>query len=118
MSRSLTLLGADVIIYPTAIGSEPETPELNTKDSWQTVMRGQSVANAVTIVAANRVGDEGGQVFYGSSFISSHTGSKIVEANEEEETILFAEIDVKAQKQYRASFGFFRDRRSDVYINE
>src|SRR5574339_630803 len=78
-ARSMMLLGAELLLYPTAIGSEPADPDLDTKDPWQRVMIGHAVANIVPVVAANRIGDEDGQQFYGSSFIADPRGDKVAE---------------------------------------
>jgi N-carbamoylputrescine amidase len=114
-ARAMTLLGADILLYPTAIGSEPEEPELDTRDPWQRVMIGHAVANAVAVVAANRVGREGELTFYGSSFIADARGDKLAELDRESEGVALAQIDVAALQRTRASFGFFRDRRPELY---
>src|SRR5262249_50823530 len=75
-ARAMALLGADVLLYPTAIGSEPHDPSLDTRDPWQRAMIGHAVSNVIPVVASNRVGDEHGQVFYGSSFIADSRGDK------------------------------------------
>lgn len=113
-ARAMTLLGADILFYPTAIGSEPHDPELDTKDPWQRVMIGHAVANAVGLVAANRVGTEGQQTYYGHSFIANHRGDKLAELGSET-GIITATFDLDRLRQYRAGFGFFRDRRCDLY---
>jgi N-carbamoylputrescine amidase len=118
-ARAMTLAGADVLFYPTAIGSEPEEPELDSRDSWQRVMIGHAVANAVAIVAANRVGTEGhGQdaiTFYGSSFVADARGDKLAELGRTETGIAAAPLDLDAIRRIRASMGFFRDRRPSLY---
>ncbi len=114
-ARAMVLEGADILFYPTAIGSEPEAPELDTRDPWQRVMIGHAVANACGVVAANRVGTEGELTFYGSSFIANHRGDKLAELSRTEEGIAIAELDVAELRHQRASFGFFRDRRPDLY---
>ena len=114
-ARALVLGGADVLLYPTAIGSEPETPSLDTKERWQRAMLGHAVCNVVPVVAANRVGDEGGQLFYGSSFIADHAGEKLAELGRDEEGVIVATVDLAAVRAARASWGFFRDRRPDLY---
>ena len=111
----MTLLGADVLLYPTAIGSEPHDPELDTRDPWQRAMIGHAVSNVIPVVGANRIGDESGQVFYGSSFIASPRGDKVAELGRDEEGIITASFDVAAIRRTRASWGFFRDRRPDLY---
>ena len=114
-ARSLVMGGAEILLYPTAIGSEPENPSLDTRDMWQRAMLGHAVCNIVPVVAANRVGNEGGQVFYGSSFISNHRGEKLVELSREEEGVAVATLDLAAARLERASWGFFRDRRPELY---
>jgi N-carbamoylputrescine amidase len=114
-ARALVLSGADVLLYPTAIGSEPNNPSLDTRDMWQRAMLGHAVCNIVPVVAANRVGNEGGQVFYGSSFVANHRGEKLVELSREEEGAAIATLDLAAARRERASWGFFRDRRPDLY---
>ena len=114
-SRAMALMGADILFYPTAIGSEPQDPSLNTKDPWQRVMVGHGVANASPVVAANRIGDEDGQVFYGASFICDHRGTKVAEFGHEETGVLTAQFNLAEIRRYRAAFGFFRDRRVDLY---
>lgn len=114
-ARALVLGGADVLLYPTAIGSEPGNPALDTKERWQRAMLGHAVCNVVPVVAANRVGNEGGQLFYGSSFIADHAGEKLAELGRDEEGVIVATVDLGAVRAARASWGFFRDRRPDLY---
>jgi N-carbamoylputrescine amidase len=114
-ARAMMLKGADLLLYPTAIGSEPATPDLDTKDPWQRAMIGHAVSNVVPVVAANRIGEEGGQRFYGSSFIADQRGERIEELDRSEEGILSATFDLDEVRRNRASFGFFRDRRPDLY---
>jgi hypothetical protein len=80
-ARAMVLLGADLLLYPTAIGSEPANPSLDTRDRWQRVMQGHAVANVAPVVAANRVGEEDGQLFYGSSFVAGTDGAKVAEGS-------------------------------------
>jgi N-carbamoylputrescine amidase len=114
-ARALVLAGADVLLYPTAIGSEPENPSLDTKERWQRAMLGHAVCNVVPVVAANRTGIEGGQCFYGSSFIADHAGETVAEMGRDEEGVIVATLDLAAARAARASWGFFRDRRPDLY---
>lgn len=114
-ARAMVLKGAELLLYPTAIGSEPATPELDTKDPWQRAMIGHAVSNVIPVVAANRIGDEGGQVFYGSSFIANHRGDKVAELGRSEEGVITASFDRDELARNRASFGFFRDRRPELY---
>ena len=109
------LLGAEVLFYPTAIGSEPHDPELDTRDPWQRAMVGHAVSNVVPVVAANRTGDESGQVFYGSSFIADPRGDKRAELGRTDEGVIVATFDLGAIERTRASWGFFRDRRPELY---
>ena len=114
-ARAMTLLGAEVLLYPTAIGSEPDAPDLDTRDPWQRVMIGHAVANVIPVVAANRVGNEGGQVFYGSSFVADQRGDKVAELTRSEEGVAVASFDLDEVRRNRAAFGFFRDRRPELY---
>jgi N-carbamoylputrescine amidase len=114
-ARAMTLAGADVLLYPTAIGSEPEEPGLDSRDSWQRVMIGHAVANAVGVVAANRVGTEGALTFYGSSFVCDARGDKLAELSRTEVGIALATLDLEQIRRVRASMGFFRDRRPALY---
>lgn len=114
-ARSMMLQGAELLLYPTAIGSEPEAPEFNTKDLWQRAMIGHAVSNVVPVIAANRIGNEDGQIFYGHSFISSHRGEILKELKSSDEGIISAEFNLDQIKKDRASFGFFRDRRPELY---
>lgn len=116
-ARAMMLMGAEVLLYPTAIGTEPENPGLDTKDLWQKAMIGHSVSNVVPVIAANRIGLEGNQTFYGHSFIANHRGEKVAELGRNEEGILLAEFDLEEIRRNRASFGFFRDRRPELYGN-
>jgi N-carbamoylputrescine amidase len=114
-ARAMTLAGADVLFYPTAIGSEPEEPELDSRDSWQRVMIGHAVANAVGVVAGNRIGTEGDMSFYGSSFICDARGDKLAELDRTSPGIALAALDFDQIRRVRASMGFFRDRRPGLY---
>jgi N-carbamoylputrescine amidase len=114
-ARAMVLMGADILFYPTAIGSEPQTPDLDTKDPWQRAMIGHAVSNVIPVVAANRVGTEGDQTFYGHSFIANQRGDKVAELNRTEEGVICATFDVPEIRRHRASFGFFRDRRPEFY---
>ena len=118
-ARAMALQGAEVMLYPTAIGSEPEAADqMDTSRMWQRVMIGHAVANACYLAAANRVGTEHieglEQSFYGCSFIADYTGEKIAEAGRTEETVLVAPLDLAAARSFRAGMGF-SDRRPDLY---
>ena len=108
-ARAMVLKGADILLYPTCIGSEPEDPQFDTKDLWQKVMIGHAVANVIPIAAANRVGQEGDQTYYGSSFIANHRGNMVSEADRTSETILYADLDFEKSKVAREDFGLIKD---------
>ncbi len=114
-ARILTLQGSDIILYPTAIGSEPNNPFLKTRRMWQNSMIGHSVSNCIPIVAANRVGKENGQFFYGHSFIVNNKGEKCFQIKEYDEGYIFYSFNFQKFKKYRDDFGFFKDRRPELY---
>jgi N-carbamoylputrescine amidase len=118
-ARAMALQGAEVLLYPTAIGSEPGEADgadgLDTRDMWQRAMIGHAVSNSCYVAAANRVGREGQATFYGSSFVADPTGTKIAEADRTGETVLYADLELAHARRFRAGFGFFRDRRPDLY---
>lgn len=114
-ARAMVLLGAEVLLYPTAIGSEPANTSLDTRDRWWRAMQGHAVSNVIPVVAANRVGTESGQSFYGSSFIAGTDGTRVAELSRVEEGVAVASFDLAAVRRERASWGFFRDRRPDLY---
>lgn len=114
MSRICALNGAEFIFYPTAIGSEPEAPELDTAEAWQTVMRGQAIANGVYIAAANRTGQEN-VTFYGSSFVCDPMGNIIAQAGRDTTEVLVVELDAKIFEQWRYLFPLLTQRRPDAY---
>ncbi|MEX2528924.1 MAG: N-carbamoylputrescine amidase [Gemmatimonadota bacterium] len=114
-ARAMMLMGADLLLYPTAIGSEPEEPELDTRRLWQRAMQGHAVSNIVPVVAANRTGVEEDQSFYGHSFICNHFGEIQSELGEGEEGVIVHELDLARAREKRAAFGFFRDRRPELY---
>lgn len=118
-ARCMALMGAELLLYPTAIGSEPEAPGVDSKDHWQRCMQGHAGCNLIPVIAANRVGREtvGGSSirFYGSSFITDATGAKVTEASRTDETVLTAAFDLDALEAQRADWGVFRDRRPDLY---
>ena len=114
-ARAMTLAGADVLCYPTAIGSEPEEPDFDSRDSWQRVMIGHAVANAVGVVASNRIGAEGRMTFYGSSFVCDARGDKLAELPRDQPGIALATLDLEQIRRVRESMGFFRDRRPELY---
>ena len=118
-ARALVLNGAEVLLYPTAIGSEPADPGYDSAGHWQRVMQGHAAANMVPVVAANRVGAEHeGQTpvtFYGSSFICDATGAMVAEADRTAETHITATFDLDALREFRTGWGSWRDRRPETY---
>ncbi|SHH66861.1 N-carbamoylputrescine amidase [Sporobacter termitidis DSM 10068] len=118
-ARCMALMGAELLFYPTAIGSEPESPEVDSRDHWQRCMIGHAACNLVPVVVSNRIGteriDDSAVTFYGSSFIAGPTGEKLAEAGRTEEVVLTAEFDLDKLARQRAEWGIFRDRRPDLY---
>ena len=118
-SRALALLGAEALLFPTAIGTEPTSPEWDSAGHWQRTMQGQAGANIMPLIASNRIGTESGRntsmTFYGSSFIADDTGSKIAEADRDTETVITASFDLDEIARRRAYWGIFRDRRPEMY---
>ncbi|MBB4633197.1 N-carbamoylputrescine amidase [Sphingosinicella soli] len=114
-ARAMMLMGADVLFFPTAIGDEPAAEELDTSRLWRRAMIGHAVSNVVPVVAANRVGTEDAMSFYGHSFITDERGDFVAEFGAGETGVLTAEIDLERVKRHRAAFGFFRDRRPELY---
>lgn len=118
-ARAMTLLGAELLFYPTAIGSELDKPEFDSKEHWQMVMRGHAAANILPVIASNRIGTEtSGDLsmdFYGSSFIANHIGEKVCEADRTSQTVLTHSFDLAEIASYRREWGLFRDRRPDLY---
>ncbi|WP_414902826.1 N-carbamoylputrescine amidase [Sphingomonas flavalba] len=114
-ARAMMLMGAEILFYPTAIGSEPHDPDLDTSRLWRRAMIGHAVSNVVPVVAANRIGTEDGQRFYGYSFICDERGDLLAEFGANETGVLTATIDLALVRRHRAAFGFFRDRRPELY---
>jgi len=114
-ARAMMLMGAEVLFYPTAIGNEPHDPSLDTSRLWRRAMIGHAVSNVVPVVASNRIGTEDGQTFYGHSFIADERGDYLAEYDATETGVLVATLDIDRIKRHRAAFGFFRDRRPDLY---
>lgn len=118
-ARCMVLQGAEILFYPTAIGSEPHDPSINSKEHWQITQQGHAAANLVPLVASNRVGtetiDDSTITFYGSSFIVGPQGEKVAEADSSEETVLVAKFDLDQIETKRIEWGIFRDRRPDLY---
>ncbi len=114
-ARTLMLQGAEILLFPTAIGTEPHDPDLDTSRLWRRAMIGHAVSNVVPVVAANRIGTEHGQRFYGHSFICDERGDMLAEFGATETGVLTATLDLKQARAHRAAFGFFRDRRPELY---
>jgi N-carbamoylputrescine amidase len=114
-ARAMMLMGAEILFYPTAIGTEPHDPDLDTSRLWRRAMIGHAVSNVVPVVAANRIGTEHGQRFYGHSFICDERGDILAEFGGDETGVLVATLDLTQAKKHRAAFGFFRDRRPELY---
>jgi N-carbamoylputrescine amidase len=119
-ARAMMLMGADILMFPTAIGDEPEAEELDTSRLWRRAMIGHAVSNVVPVVASNRIGteilhDNKGQTYYGHSFIANERGDLVAEYGAGENGVLVAEFDLDVVRQNRAAFGFFRDRRPGLY---
>lgn len=118
-ARCMALMGAELLLYPTAIGSEPQDGSIDSKNHWQTCMLGHAAANLIPVVASNRIGveeDEDSSIsFYGSSFIAGPQGNKVAEASHTEETVLVATFDLEQLETQRLEWGIFRDRRPDLY---
>ncbi|MEA2091274.1 MAG: N-carbamoylputrescine amidase [Campylobacterota bacterium] len=117
-ARALTLMGAEIIFYPTAIGSEPEI-HLDSCEHWQRVQMGHAATNTVPVVVANRVGEEQGEScslnFYGSSFITDYTGAKIAEASRDKEEVIYADFDLEENAAQREYWGLLKDREPSKY---
>ncbi|SFG15333.1 N-carbamoylputrescine amidase [Sporolactobacillus nakayamae] len=118
-ARCMTLMGAELLFYPTAIGTEPYDTSIDSKDHWQACMLGHAASNLIPVIASNRVGtetDEDSQItFYGSSFIAGPQGNKRCEADRTSETVLVAEFDLDKLQEQRFEWGIFRDRRPELY---
>ena len=114
-ARVMALLGAELLLYPTAIGSEPYDADLDTSRMWRRAMIGHAVSNCMPVAAANRIGSEGGQRFYGHSFISDEWGDFLAEYGAAETGVLVARLDLARAATHRAGMGFFRDRRPQLY---
>jgi|TARA_B110000881_G_scaffold117033_1_gene102705 N-carbamoylputrescine amidase len=118
-ARAMALMGAEILLYPTAIGNELDQPDFDSKNHWQTTMRGHAAANIMPVIASNRIGNESSNnlsmEFYGSSFISNHLGELVSEADRESENILTHTFDLDEISRFRRDWGVFRDRRPDLY---
>lgn len=114
-ARAMALMGADLLFYPTAIGSEPHDPGLDTRRLWRRAMVGHAICNVTPVIAANRIGDEDGQRFYGTSFITDEWGDVIAEMGDSDTGVITATLDLARARKNRAGMGFFRDRRPELY---
>ncbi|NQY02511.1 MAG: N-carbamoylputrescine amidase [Halieaceae bacterium] len=121
-ARAMVLQGAEMLLYPTAIGSEPGIPDLDSRGHWCRTMQGHAAANMVPLIASNRIGHEVATVdaslnmdFYGNSFIADHTGALLNQADDANEAVLVASFDLDEVARYRTEWGVFRDRRPDLY---
>jgi len=119
-ARAMALMGAEILLYPTAIGSEPPNPSYDSSSHWQNTMRGHAAANIMPLAASNRVGrevapDGRADIFYGRSFISDYQGEKLVEMDRVEEGVRLQSFDLEAIGELRRSWGVFRDRRPELY---
>jgi N-carbamoylputrescine amidase len=119
-ARAMALMGAEILLYPTAIGSEPPNPSYDSSSHWQNVMRGHAAANIMPLVASNRVGrevapDGRADIFYGRSFISDYQGEKLTEMDRAEEGVRLQSFDLAAIGELRRTWGVFRDRRPELY---
>ena len=118
-ARIMALMGAEILCYPTAIGSEPQDASLDSKAHWQMTMRGHSAANIIPVIASNRIGRECDDdvciSFYGSSFVTNHQGEFLTESPRDQQIVQYAELDLGAVNEYRRSWGLFRDRRPELY---
>lgn len=121
-ARCMALQGAELLFYPTAIGSEPGVPDLDSSGHWQRTMQGHAAANIVPVIASNRIGDETATIdqglsmnFYGHSFICDHTGAIREQADKHSESVIVSECDLGAIADYRREWGVFRDRRPELY---
>ncbi|MGI1663879.1 N-carbamoylputrescine amidase [Palleronia sp. KMU-117] len=118
-ARAMALMGAEMLLYPTAIGSEPPAPAYDSQPHWEMTMRGHAAANILPVAASNRIGREvqGGQevTFYGTSFVADHTGQVVAQAGRDDTAVRVARFDLDAIRDLRRSWGLFRDRRPDLY---
>lgn len=115
LARIYALRGAELIVYPTAIGSEPTAPHFDSRDAWQTVMRGHAVANGLFIAAVNRIGRENDVTFYGSSFVCDPTGRTLAQADRENSALIVADLDPAVMAEYRQLFPLLHQRKTQAY---
>ncbi len=117
--RCMALLGAEALLFPTAIGADPPSPASDSRDAWRRVQQGQAAADLMPVIAANRIGLEEGKTaavrFYGSSFIADQTGAIVAEASRDVQEVVTATFDLDEVRRYRERWSMFRDRRPDLY---
>ena len=118
-ARSMVLNGAELLLYPTAIGGEPEDDGFDSSDMWQRAMIGHAASNQIPVIASNRIGTEKGidieNYFYGRSFVTNHTGDKIAEGSRDKEEVLIGKINLSEAETLRNVWGVFRERRPELY---
>jgi len=118
-ARSMALMGAEALLFPTAIGSDPPSPQADSSDPWQRVQQGQAAANLMPLVASNRIGIEEGASasmrFYGSSFVADQTGAVVAQASRDRQEVVIATFDLDEVRRYRERWSMFRDRRPEMY---
>ena len=118
-ARSMVLNGAELLLYPTAIGGEPEDDGFDSSDMWQRAMIGHAASNQIPVIASNRIGTEKGidieNYFYGRSFVTNHVGDKIAEGSRDKEEVLIGKINLSEAETLRNVWGVFRDRRPELY---
>ena len=118
-ARSMVLSGAELLLYPTAIGGEPEDDGFDSSDMWQRAMIGHSASNQIPVIASNRIGTEKGidieNYFYGRSFVTNHVGDKIAEGSRDKEEVLIGKVNLSEAETLRNVWGVFRDRRPELY---
>ncbi len=115
LARAYSLAGAEVLVYPTAIGTEPDHPDFDTEPLWQSVITANGITNGTFMVVVNRIGSEGLLTFYGSSFISDPYGRILVQAPRDEPAVLVADLDLDQRNDWLALFPFLTTRRPDAY---
>ena len=115
LARAYSLAGAQALVYPTAIGSEPDHPDFDTEPLWEAVILGNAIANGTFMIAVNRIGTEGPLTFYGSSFIADPYGRKLVQAPRDEPAVLVATLDLAQRRDWLTLFPFLTTRRPDAY---
>ena len=115
VARILGLKGAEIVFYPSAIGSEPDHPEYSSQTAWESVIKSHGITNGLFVAAVNRVGREEGMEFYGGSFISNPYGNILARSDNVSDQVVTAELDLDEIRQFRNIFQFYRDRRPETY---